>query len=377
MEKLKLFLLLIGLIFIFACEADTGPINKNTSGEVKIGVILSVSGDLAPVGDMIRKGIELAVDEINLVGGVDDSKIILVFADDASVPSEASKAAEEFVKDDSIKAIIGGVSDESTIAIASLTSKVRMPLISPAASGVGITGVGPYIFRNGLTDYAQAKTIAEYAFMAKNLRTFAVIYPNTRQGVSFNRIFTQRIQEIGGKILANEMYSTGTMNDFSGILRKLKVLEPQVVYFPGQSDDIVIVTRQAEEVGLSTVFLGTNDWSQDQVVRLGGEYMDGDAYTAAFYKDSPDGVVANFVSRFRLKFQKDPDGWAAQGYDAARLIAQAMFAGGKDRQGIKDGLLTIKNFPGVTGQTSFRPDGETDKEIVILGVSGKKVVRVQ
>ena len=377
MKKFTICLLLIGLIFISACSEDTYWSDDVSIGrEVKVGVILSTSGSLAPIGEMVKKGIELALEEVNLVGGVDNSYIRIIFVDDQSIPAQATKVAETFYKQGDIAVIIGGTSDECTLAIASFTSKIRMPLLSPAATGLGITGVGPYVFRNSLTDYNQAKAIAEYASMVRNLRTFAVIYPATTQGMNLNKVFTQRIQEIGGRVIANEMYDQASM-DFSELLKKLKVLEPQAIYFPGEVNDILLITRQSEQVGLSTVFLGTNDWSRDEVVKLGGEYMEGAVYTAAFYKNAPDNLVKNFVARFKTKFKKDPDGWAAQGYDAARLVVQAMFAGGKDRQGIKNGLLTIKNFPGVTGLTSFRADGEAEKDPIILGISSKQVSRVE
>lgn len=376
MRRSRICLLSIVLIFIFACGQEREFINQSIGREIKIGVILSLTGDLAPAGDMLKKGIELAVEEINRVGGVDNSDLKAIFFDDQGEPAQAAKQAEVFFKAGDIPVIIGSVSNEGTIAIASFTSKVRMPLIVPAAGGLSITGVGPFIFRDSLTDYSQAKTMAENAFMVKNLRKFAVIYPDSEQGINLNKVFTQRIQEIGGRVIANEMYQP-PMKDFSTLLAKLKVLEPQAIYFPGQLDDILLITRQAAQQGLKTVFLGINEWSRDEVIRLGETYVEGAMYTAAFYKDSPDELVKNFVRRFKEKFKKDPDGWAAQGYDTARLVAQAMFSGGKNRQGIKDGLLKVKNFPGVTGTISFRTDGEAEKEITVLGISGGKVIKLQ
>ena len=376
MKKNKICLLLIFLFFIFACGKQKQFINKGRGEKLKLGVILSLSGELSPVGQMLKEGIELAVEEINLIGGVDDSELELVFFDDHGDPVKSTNGAEEFFKQGDIPVIIGSISNECTIAIASFTSKVRMPIISPAAGRVGITGIGPYTFRNSLTDYEQAKSIAEHAFTIKNLRTFAVVYPNNNQGITLNKIFTQRIQEIGGKVIANEMYEE-PMEDFSMLLKKLKVIEPQAIYFPGKKNDILLMTRQACETGLNVIFLGTNEWAHDDIVNFGENYVNGAIYTAAFYKDSNKPLVRNFIRRFTRKFNKEPDGWAAQGYDAARIVVQAIFAGGKDRQGIKDGLLKVKNFPGVTGSTSFKPSGEVEKEIIVLGIYNGEILQLQ
>lgn len=376
MRNYKICLLLIFLFFIFACGKQKGFIDKGRGKKIKIGVILSLSGELSPIGQMLKEGIELAVEEINLIGGVDDSELELVFFDDQGDPVKSANGAEKFFTQGDIPVIIGSVSNECTIAIASFTSKVRMPMISPAASRVGITGIGPYTFRNSLTDYEQAKSIAEHAFTIKNIRTFAVIYPNNNQGITLNKIFTQRIQEIGGKVIANEMYEEPA-GDFSTLLKKLKVIEPQAIYFPGKKNDILLITRQAYEAGLNVIFLGTNEWAQNDIISFGGDYVSGAIYTAAFYKDSNQPLVRNFIRRFKKKFNKEPDGWAAQGYDVVRIVIQAMFAGSKDRQGIKDGLLKVINFPGVTGRTSFKPTGEVEKEVIILGIYNGEILQLQ
>ncbi len=376
MKTTKICLLLISLSLIFACGKEKISINEEEPKEIKIGVILSLSGDLAPIGQMVQKGIELAVEEINLIGGVDNSKLKLIFFDDKSETAESSKGAEMFFREGDIPVIIGGVSNDSTISIISVTSKIRMPVISPVASGIGISKVSPYVFRNGLTDVSQAKAMAEHAFTVMKLRTFAVIYSNDEQGVNLNRIFSQRIQEIGGKIIANESYDSPA-SDFSVLLSKLKVIEPQAIYFTGKINDILLITRQSVSQGLNVSFLGTDNWREDELITLGGEYVEGAVYTASFNKYSSDKLVVNFVQRFRDKFRTEPNSWSAQGYDAARLVVQAMFSGGKDKQGIKDGLLKIKNFPGVTGKISFDSTGEVERDIIILGINNGKVLQLQ
>ncbi|MFH1784384.1 MAG: ABC transporter substrate-binding protein [bacterium] len=376
MKRFVLLLMCFVLSFMLACERENRFISRTGPREINIGVILPLTGELSGVGQKVKKGIALAADEINMIGGVDGSRIRLLFFDDKGYTDESARGAEKFLMLGDVTVLIGSVSNESTISIASITSKVRMPMMAPVASQVGITNIGPYTFRNSLTDHDQARNIAEYAFTMKSFRTFAVVYPNTQQGMVLNKIFTQRIQEIGGKVIANEQYSTPIM-DFSALVSKLKVIEPQTIYFAGSFNEAVAIAREANQQNLDVVFLGTSEWGNGDIIESGGIYMNGAIFTSSFYKDSTDPLSVNFVKRFEMNFREDPDGFAAQGYDALRVIVQAMFVGGKTREGIREGLLKIENFPGVTGRMSFKANGDVTKEVVILGVYNGQIVQLQ
>jgi branched-chain amino acid transport system substrate-binding protein len=200
---------------------------------------------------------------------------------------------------------------------------------------------------------------------------------NLDYGIGLTKVFEKVFESLGGRILAIEYYDQGA-TDFRTQLSKIKSLNPEAIYLPGYYTEIGLILRQAKEMGLKTKFLSCVGFDNPKVLEIAGNAAEGVIFARPYYDpESNDPIVKTFVKRFRQKFGTDPGIYAAHSYDALKIIATAIKKGGYSADGIKRALYSTKNFPGVTGNTSFDKNGDVEKPIQIMEVYNGKFTKYQ
>jgi ABC-type branched-subunit amino acid transport system substrate-binding protein len=150
----------------------------------------------------------------------------------------------------------------------------------------------------------------------------------------------------------------------------------QALYLPAHSVEIPSLAAQVHFYDLNPVLLGGHLWQNETALAEGAKDMEGAYFVTGFYVDSEQGTAKKFVDDYMKRFAKRPDLLAAQAYDAARLLLQAT-ATSSSRDDIHNQLLTIKDFDGVSGKTTFGGHGEAEKVVPILRIQGGKYQQVQ
>jgi len=125
-----------------------------------------------------------------------------------------------------------------------------------------------------------------------------------------------------------------------------------------------------------TRLLGSSGWYDPDLVRIAREHVEGALFTAHFYPDSTVPFVRHFRDEFEATFDAPPEAFAAQAYDAARIVLVQLARGDTDRDDLRRGLLGVRDYPGVTGVLSIGPDGNATKRPFLLEVQRGKVVQV-
>tara|TARA_B100000686_G_C16445896_1_gene789451 strand:- start:489 stop:821 length:333 start_codon:yes stop_codon:yes gene_type:complete len=108
---------------------------------------------------------------------------------------------------------------------------------------------------------------------------------------------------------------------------------------------------------------------------MGGKYLKTVYFVDGYFPGSSQSEVKNFVEGFKANFREEPIYLSAQAFDAANIFIQSILEGASNRIKMKESLNTIKDFPGVTGKTTFLPSGESEKNIFALTVKRKKIVQ--
>ena len=354
----------VALIWWYA-RNPAGPPTKKT---IKIGAVLPLTGEAAKYGDSSRKAIDQAVSEINDAGGVHGSSLAVVYEDDQATAAKGVSAFMKLVTVDKVPAVIGALPSSVTLAIAPIANKNKVVLLSPMSSNPQITSSGEYIFRNCISDTYEGAEMAKYASGKLDLKSIAILYINNDYGVGLRDVFTKAFSAAGGKIITSEAFNQGA-TDFRAQLTKIKAANPDGVYIVGYNEMIVIF-RQIKQLGLKGQMLSTimlND--QGLVDKMGGT-ADGTILTAwAFDPASKDAAIIKFVKAYKAKYGGAPDVFAAQAYDALKLIAKAMTDVGSTTTDIKKGLYGIKDYPGAAGVTSFDSNGDVAKPLRFLRIS--------
>jgi branched-chain amino acid transport system substrate-binding protein len=373
--------LLMASLVLAGCSSSPAPAEPQqpegqSVTQAKIGMVGPLSGNAATYGVSTKRGVEIAVDEVNQAGGINGVQVDLVAEDSRGDQTEAANATRKLVEQDNVAAIVGAVLSSETFSGGPIANDSKVPMISSSSTAPGVPDIGPYIFRNCIADDVQAAQLAEYAVNELDAKKFAVMFTNNDYGIALRDGFTARAEELG-EVVAVEAYTDGDSN-FSAQITKIKAQAPDALYIGGYYTEAAKIAQQAKEQGLEVQLLGGDGFYSAKLVELGGQSVEGAVFTAGFYSGDSSAAVQNFVSAFKAKFGEEPDMFAAQAYDAAKIVLKAMTkVGTSDRDKIRDAMAETKDFPGITGLTSFADNGDADKTIVILKVRDGKFERVQ
>lgn len=369
-KKTIISILLIALVAI----AGYYIWKSNVSKEIKlvnIGVILPLSGDVAPYGKNLQNGMNLALEQYNAHNG-SDKKVKFIFEDDKADPKLAVTTFEKLSSIDKCKIILGCFSSSEVLSVAPIAEKNKIILISPTASAPNITNAGDYIFRTTPSDNFDGAAMANFAFNKLNLKKVAVLFVNNEYGLGISSVFEEKFKTLGGNISILKSFEAST-KDFKTILKAIKDTKPEGLYIISVSD-IGTILKQKAELSLVCKVMTVGLAENPEVVKIAGSASDSVFYSYPSYQiNSGDTIIQKFVSAYKVKFGTEPDVLAAYGYDLANITLQCL---NKEQdlnvEVVKENLYKLKNFPGVTGSTSFDKNGDVEKSIGIKMINHGK-----
>jgi len=358
-------------VFVSGCGSQN---TASTSKEITIGLTAPLSGDNAEYGQSFKNAIDLAFEKANANGGVNGKKITLVANDSKADPKEAANIAQKFVSDSKVIGVIGDFTSTAALAGSPIYQKGGLVQLSPTSSHPDFTKQGTYMFRNIATQEQEGPLLADYGINNLHKKRIAVVYINNDWGIVAKDNFIKGVQKLGGEIVATEAYLPEQGKDFSAIITKIQQSNPDLLFIGSMYTDTALIAQQARKANFSVELIGTGSLYSEELIKLGGSAVEGLHLTCSFYPLDPRPEVQDFVKSYQVKYGKAPTMFAAQAYDAANLIIEALKAGATDRLSLRDKLSAVKNFPGVTGKTSFDENRNVDKALTKLIVKDGKFV---
>jgi branched-chain amino acid transport system substrate-binding protein len=359
------------LIFIMVVAAIPGGCGREQNKEeILIGAYLSLTGTTATFGTSTLHGIEMAVNETNATGGVIGKKIRLIVADTQSKPEEAALAATKLITRDNVRALLGEIASSRSLAAAPIAQENKIPMVSPGSTNPEVTRKGDYIFRVCYIDPFQGEVIARFAYETLGLRRVAVIRDvKNDYSIGLAEFFTQVFTGLGGQIAGEQAYSEGD-SDFRAQLTAIKGFNPEAVVVPGYYQESALLVKQARELNMKMPFLGGDGWDSNKLLEVGGPSMDGTYFTNHYAADDTGSIVQDFVKTYRQLYDGEtPDAMAVLGYDAARILFDAISrAGSEDPPKIRDALAATRDFVGVSGRTTIDAERNARKAAVIVKI---------
>ncbi len=364
MKTLKsIFSILILTFFLFSC-------GNNTKDVIKVGLILPLSGDAASWGIPPKNGATLAMEEINVNGGINGKKIELVIEDSKCDPQKSVTAFNKLITSDKPIAIIGDVCSSATLAIASLAEKNKIILISPASTNPKISDAGDYIFRDIPSDELRGQVFAKYIYDS-GVRNIAILYINNDGGKGNEIAFTKYFTTYGGKIVLSESYDADA-KDLKTQLTKIKNSKPDALLSISQVTDATITLINVKELNIQLpLYFQTEALDDPSVITNADNATEGAVYISFAKVDN--NKSKSFSNAYRKRFDKEPELFAAESYDALMLIAETLKNKMKiNSETIKDGLYKINNYMGASGSLTFDNNGDVKKPLAIKIIKGQK-----
>jgi branched-chain amino acid transport system substrate-binding protein len=359
-----------GLLLACALAFLVAGCQQHRGDDIRIGEFGSLTGGTATFGTSTDEGVQLALDEINARGGVLGKKIRVIVEDDQSKPEEAVTAVLKLIKQDQVAAVIGEVASSRTLAAAPVAQANKVPLLSPASTNPKVTQVGDYVFRACFIDPFQGSAMAKFAVKTLGLERFAILTDQKNDySTGLTQFFRQTVQELGGHIVAEESYAEGDI-EFKAQLTAIRSADPQAIYVPGYYTEAALIARQARELGMTQVLLGGDGWDSPKTIEIGGKAVDGAYFTNHYSEEEQRPEVQKFIADYRARYNgKTPDAMAVLGYDAMKMMADAIRrAGSTDGAKIRDALAATTDFPGVSGRITIDAERNARKAIVVLQI---------
>jgi branched-chain amino acid transport system substrate-binding protein len=376
-ENMKRTLISLGLIatlfFAFACERRGGPGAGGESGPVVVGYYGDLTGRTSNFGQSTKNGALMAVDEINKAGGINGRQIQILSEDDEGRPEKAATVVTKLIDQDRVIALVGEVASGNTLAAAPKAQAAKVPMISPSSTNPAVTQVGDYIFRVCFIDPFQGEVMAKFAANTLKAKKAAIMLDfNSPYSRGLTEFFESSFTKLGGQVVTKQSYTQGD-RDYKGQLTSIRSLNPDVIYVPGYYGEVGVIAKQAKQLGITQPLLGGDGWDAPQLWELGGDALNGDFISNHYSVEDPSPAIQKFVGDFKSRYNIAPDALAALGYDAMRVLADAIKrAGTTEGAKLRDAIAATKDFPGVTGVISINSDRNAVKPAVVLKLQGGK-----
>jgi branched-chain amino acid transport system substrate-binding protein len=343
-------------IFVLACSfAGSFAAADNSSTEVKIGVLMPLTGEFAMPAAAFREGIELAQKQINSQGGIDGKKLILIIEDTRSDPKVIASIASKFVHSDKVVAAMTTSYPETEVG-GGIFQAAKIPSLALWDSSPQIDAMGEYIFAIGPWTPSDAEVSSRFAI--EELKAHKAVVMNTVEHWSelVSDLFEKEFQKQGGSILGRYRQNPGDA-DFRAILAKIRASKPEVIYAPLASD-VLAFHKQLKAAGITSPIISSGIITQEHIEQSGGT-LEGVYQSQIADPSRPE--MQKLAKLYRAKFGRDLSmAWyVATGFDAVNLYASAVRNGGANSEKIKDYLYTVKDFPGAAQSITISSGGSS------------------
>ncbi len=330
--------------------------------EAAIGVLLPLSGELAPWGSQARLAIELALET-----GPEGSRPRLLVRDTRGDATEAARLFEELC-DEGATVVLGPLTTDNALAVGLVARARGVPLVVPGATGTGVTGGNSFVFRICYTDAEAARALASFARRDLQLGNVIVAVDLTQSySVGLAEAFSREFRMLQGLVLDEHAYFGGDDPEgLAGVLAWAARREADGVFIPGYAKHVERMVEGTDDAVLADlVLLGADGWDQPGLQTLLVDRVAGAYYTTHFSLDEQRPGGAAFVDAFRERAGADPTGFAALAYDAARAVEQ-VFDAAIEAATVRDRIGRLRRFEGVTGRVTLGPDGSPASKGIVL-----------
>ena len=328
------------LLLTFGC-------GKKKAEEITIGVMTPLTGDVASWGAQQQRGPELALEDAR------DLKIKVVYEDDRADPRAGVNAFNKLTDINRVPIVVGSPASNVTLAVAPIANKKEVVLLSSGSTATDVGKAGPYVFRIMPSDEVQSSIMADWA-RELGYEKVAVIYEENAWGRGLMEAFATDFPAKGGTIITVQATEPGA-TDFRSQLLKIKDLDPDAIFAPLYTRGAGLMIKQAREMGIKEQFLGADVYGTGELVPAGGTAVEGVLYTTYGEYHGPEYQL--FTKRYKEKYGIDVESYAAYCYDAFKIALEAIrrIPKGKQLNGlnIREALLALPDYNGVTGLTSF------------------------
>jgi len=356
-------LLLIGAAMALATAGCSGGLlnsgssgTATSSGTVKLGMVVPLSGSSAPTGAYMRNGAQLAVDEINKAGGVLKGRKLELLVEDEACDAQQAVASANKVVSAGVVVSVGGYCSGATLPTLPIFQKANVPMIIPAANSQELVAQRlPNVFLINGTGKQQSTTAL--AFMKKSgFASVVLVDDNTSYSKDITTETQAQIQKDGSVQVLLKTSVTAGESDYSAVVREIVAKNPALVYWTGYYQEGGLIINQLRKAGFTGKIMVADGSVDPSLAKIAGSGGEGVFATMTQTPDTLKGAE-KWIANYKAKFNADPGPYSTQAYDAVRLAAKAIGnAGGTKGGDVIKALTAINGFPMFSGPLKFTAD---------------------
>ncbi len=357
------------LAFVFGAVILGGSLvaSGQSKGTIKIVSQTPLSGGQSVLGSAIKNGVELAVQDFGKLITSYGFKLVYEPYDDQANKDVGVANANRFINDEAILGVVGHLNSGVAIPTSEVYARVNLTMVSPSNTNPLITdrqSTAAVTNRVCGRDDVQGPAGAEFAITTLKAKKLYVLNDKTAYGEGIAAAFSARAKALGAQILVDTGFEASE-RDFSSVLNRAVVDKPDLIYFGGIYDQAGPLIKQTRAKGIAAAILGGDGWDSSDLQKLAGaDNLKNVYFTTTSAPISALPAAKRFAERYKTKFNADPEGYSAYGYDAAHVVIQAIANSLKAAKGAKPSRASVAKavrgvkFAGVTGPVAFNPRGD-------------------
>ena len=359
-------------------SATTGG-GASASGDIKIGVVLDITGAGASLGVPERQTIEMLNDQVNAAGGVNGRKIKLFIEDNSSTEDGAAKATQKLLNTEKVDLLIGASRTGPSLAMRPIAEAAQKPMISLAANAKIVEG-SKWVFKTAQNDRVVLERMVD-DMKAKGLTKIAV----ARDASGFGEGIPEMLAEIGkgaGITVTKVEKFAPDATDFTPQMISLRDAQPQAVVIWGIPPAAGLAQKAYKQLNLNVpvyqshgignqAFLDTAGDTANGLLAPLGRMLVADQLKA---DDPQKPVVTKFIADFKAKYNASPSTFAGHAYDGYMIAIESLKKAGTDPNKLRDAIEATSKWPGVSGVFTMTPtdhSGLTKEALVMVTVENK------
>ena len=383
--RLVSFGLAVGLATTLAACSESGSSGSSatggaaSTGDIKIGVVLDITGAGASLGVPERQTIEMLADQVNAAGGVNGRKVKLYIEDNQSTEDGAAKATTKLLTTEKVDILLGASSTGPSLAMRPIAEKAEKPMVSLAANAKIVDG-SKWVFKTAQNDKVVLEKMVD-DMKAKGITQVAVARDASGFGEGIPEMLAEVGKAAGISVVKVEKFAPDA-TDFTSQMTNLRASNPQAVLIWGIPPAAGLAQKAYKQLGLNVPVYQSHGIGNQAFLDTAGDTADGlraplgrmlvaDQLKA---DDPQKPVVTKFISDFKAKYNANPSTFAGHAYDGFMITVEALKKAGTDSAKLRDALEATSKWPGVSGVFTMTPtdhSGLTKDALVMVTVENK------
>jgi len=347
MKKVISIVLIAAMVFsMAACGTKKEEVSDN---DILIGCYMPLTGAGAGSGECEIRGMQMAIDEVNAVGGINGRKVRLVTYDSTGTSEGATKAATRLIEEDKVQVIAGSFYSASVLAVSALTEKAHILHVG-TGTGATWTGIGlEYTYRATANGNLPVATMAD-ELVECGKKSIALISVASEYGQSGHDAVVAACKERNIEIYADIIYQSAD-TDFTGVITKALSANAETIVLYGNGNEMALIIKQLRQNGYEDLVFTIEGGANSEMFSVAGSASNGLAFAAAYVIPATpeeaatkemEALLKQYVEAYKEMPYSD---CFYRGYDKGRLILEAM----KNADDVDSGESLMKAFKAISG----------------------------